>query len=385
MKRPADIVSDIDRRLVRTWAQALTGESDAEAWPHRFPLSGGSSRAIETDFAAVVSLIDDWRTWARGFNVELVDRSRRVGAVTHSIPSHLVVPSLDEAALICGEKWQGRLRRGRARLTALRQRFPELVGTSSMLRAVDGFEDVDFELLLQAGAWFAENSADGLTPRQVPLEGFHAKWLNTRQHLVALLAGKSDLGLSGNHPSRIHFSYLDPQHLALGGRKHDSASVGDRFVPAYAPEVVIISENKDTAINFPEFPGAISVEGVGKGGGTFASFDWLVHAPVVVYWGDMDADGLEILDGFRAAGVPARSIFMDRSSFDRWERYGTNVDKRGALLTGREPRLVPHLTDEERMLYLDLVGPAWSRVRRIEQERIPLAVARAMVTAVSRG
>ena len=385
MKKPADIVSDIDRRLVRTWAPALTGESDAVAWPHRFPLSGGSSRAIETDFAAVVSLIDDWRAWARRFDVELVDRGRRIGVVTHSIPSHLVVPSLDEAARICGVEWRNRLERGRNRLTELRQRFPELAEPSSLLKAVDGFDDVDFELLLRAGAWFAESSAEGLTPRQVPLEGFQAKWLNTRQHLVAQLAGKSDLGLSRNHPPRIHFSYLDPDHLARGGRKHDSATVGDRFEPAYAPQIVIISENKDTAINFPELRGAISVEGVGKGGGTFATFHWLVAAEIVVYWGDMDADGLEILDGFRAAGVPARSIFMDRASFDRWERYGTNVDKRGLPLTAREPRPVIHLSDDERTLYLDLVHPSWSRVRRIEQERIPLAVARAMVAAVSRG
>lgn len=385
MKKPADIVTEIDRRLVRTWAQSLTGESDSAAWPHRFALSGGSSRTIETDFTTMVSLIDDWRAWARDFNVELVDRGRRIGVVTHSIPSHLVVPSLEEAARICGGEWPGRLDRGQYRLEELHRRFPELADASRMLRAVDGFDDVDFELLLRAGAWFAENSADGLTPRQVPLEGFHAKWLNTRQHLVARLAGKDDLGLAGNHPSRIHFSYLDPAHLASGGRKHDSASVGDRFAPAYAPEVVIISENKDTAINFPELPGAISVEGVGKGGGALASFGWLAGAPVVIYWGDMDGDGLEILDGFRAAGVPARSIFMDRASFDRWEKYGTNVDKRGLPLGTREPRPVTELTDEERALYLDLVDPSWSRVRRIEQERIPLAVARAAVVAISDG
>lgn len=383
MKKPADIVGEIDRRLGKTWAQTLTGESDAVAWPHRFSLSGGSSRAIETDFSTMVGLIDDWRAWARGFDVELVDRGRRIGVVAHSIPSHLVVPSIDEAARICGGEWESRLGRGRDRLAELRQRFPELTELSSLLRAVAGFDDVDFELLLRAGAWFSENSAEGLTPRQVPLEGFHAKWLNTRQHLVATLAGKPNLGLARNHPPRIHFSYLDPDHLARGGREHDSATTGDSFEPAYLPRIVIISENKDTAVNFPELRGAISVEGVGRGGGTFATFPWLVTADVVIYWGDMDADGLEILDGFRAAGVPARSIFMDTESFNRWERYGTNVDKNGALLLGKEPRPVPHLTDEERRLYLNLVDPAWSRVRRIEQERIPLAVAHAIVTAAS--
>ncbi|MHB1431885.1 MAG: Wadjet anti-phage system protein JetD domain-containing protein [Streptosporangiaceae bacterium] len=36
-----------------------------------------------------------------------------------------------------------------------------------------------------------------------------------------------------------------------------------------------------------------------------------MNAPLVVRWGDMDADGPEILDGFPAAGVSARSILMD--------------------------------------------------------------------------
>jgi len=385
MKKPVDVVGEVSRRLSRTWAQTLCDESDVAAWPHRFALSGSSSRAMAEDFMSVVGVVAEWRSWARSFAVELVDRERRIGGVAHSIPSHVIVPSLDEAARICGGEWPSRLERGRERATELRQRFPGLAEPSSMLKAVDGFNDVDFELLLRAGEWFAEHSADGLTPRQVPLEGFQAKWLNTRQHLVARLAAKPGLELSRNHPPRIHFSYLDPDHLARGGRKHDSASVGDSFSPAYAPEVVIISENKDTAINFPEIPRAISIEGDGKGGGTFASFDWLVGARAVIYWGDMDADGLEILNGFREAGVPARSIFMDRASFDRWERYGTNVDKRGAALTGREPRPVSRLTGEERALYLNLVSYSWPRVRRIEQERIRLDVARAAVTAISNG
>ena len=386
MKQPADIVSEIERRLVRTWSHSLAAENaenDETAWPHRFSLSVASSEAIGADFAAVVKGVDDWRAWSRRFDVELVDRGRRIGSVAHSIPSHLIVPSIDEAAVICGDGWPSRLQRGRARLAELRRRFPELAEPSRLLKAVDGYNDVDFELLLRAGEWFSANSADGLTPRQVPLEGFHAKWLNTSQHLVATLAGKPDLGLSRNHPSRIHFSYLDPGHLAAGGRKHDSASVGDCFAPAYAPQIVIISENKDTAVNFPELPGAISIEGNGTGGGTFAAFAWLVDAPVVIYWGDMDADGLEIVDGFRAVGVKARSIFMNTASFDRWERFGTNVDKRGLPLTARAPGVVDNLTDEERALYLNLVDESWSRVRRVEQERIPLPVALAMVVAVS--
>lgn len=46
---------------------------------------------------------------------------------------------------------------------------------------------------------------------------------------------------------------------------------------------------------------------------------WIRDAEAVIYWGDMGADGLDILDGLRAAGIPVRSIFMDRAAYQRWE------------------------------------------------------------------
>ena len=141
--------------------------------------------------------------------------------------------------------------------------------------------------------------ARGLTPRQVPIPGVHAKWLQAHRAAVLALTGLDDLGLLANHPARIHFTYLDPDHRADGRRLHDSATVGDTFTPAYQPEVVVISENKDTAIHFPELAGGLIVEGVGRGGRTVASFPWIREAPLVVYWGDMDRDGYEILNGYR--------------------------------------------------------------------------------------
>jgi len=38
-----------------------------------------------------------------------------------------------------------------------------------------------------------------------------------------------------------------------------------------------------------------------------------------------------------------------------------------------------HLTDSERSMYDKLAAPEWTRVRRVEQERVPLSVAQAKV------
>ena len=67
----------------------------------------------------------------------------------------------------------------------------------------------------------------------------------------------------------------------------------------------------------------------------------------------MGADGLDILDGLRAAGIPVRSIFMDRAAYQRWEAYGTSTDSRGTPLAARPRQATSQLTAAERALYED--------------------------------
>jgi hypothetical protein len=228
-------------------------------------------------------------------------------------------------------------------------------------------------------AWFAGNDATGLTPRQVPIPGVQAKWLNTHRTQVEILGGRP-LCLAPNHPARIHFTYVDPAHLAAGGRRFDSATVGDAFRPAYSPDIVLIVENKDTAVHFPDLDGGIVVEGNGFGGSTAAAFDWIIGAPHLLYWGDLDAAGFEILDGFRRDGVPVTSILMDLDTYKTYERWGTNHRPDGTPIRRSEPKDLRELTLAERAVY-QLVCTAPGRAPRVEQERVLLAEAADAVRA----
>jgi hypothetical protein len=209
----------------------------------------------------------------------------------------------------------------------------------------------------------------------VPIPGLHAKWLNTSRHLIAALAERAHLGLLPAHPPRIHFTYLDPDHRSAGGRRYDSATVGDTMTPAYQPHVIVISENKDTAIHFPPLPDAISVEGEGFGAAAFARIPWITAAPHLIYWGDLDAYGFEIVDNFRREGLSVRTILTDETAYQRYEKYGSYTDAQGRRLkhTARKP--LQHLTAAERTLYERLTDPDWTGFLRIEEERIPLQIA----------
>jgi hypothetical protein len=295
----------------------------------------------------------------------------------------LTVNTVAAAAELGGLPWTTRLARAWDRYDRLRTDFPACAELERVLRATDQYTDADFNLLCTAATWFANHNADGLTPRQVPVPGLHAKWLNTSQHLVATLAGRDALGLAAPHPARVHFTYLDPEHLTAGGRRHDCISVGDNAEPAYTPKVVLISENKDTAVVLGPVPGGIAVEGGGFGGATAAALPWISACPVLLYWGDIDPSGYEILNGFRQAGLKVVSILMDQATYYAHEKFGSHTDKNGAPIQPSQRRTLPFLTPDEASMYERLTDPTWTRARRIEQERIPLGAATLAITAAA--
>jgi hypothetical protein len=284
MKSPEQVVDDVARRLARTWAATVAGANDAEeAWPHAFPLGQPRAGELAGSYSAAFENVTRWRAWSSQHALTLTLRTGRVMGTDQELPTHVHVPDIDTAARLCGGDWPARLARGRQRSAVLAHRYPPVARSGRVLSAVDALSDLDFDLLCRAADWFATGDAQSLTPRQVPIEGVHAKWLNTRHTLIATVAGIDDLGLLPPHPPRIHFTYLDPAHRAAGGRLHDSATVGDPVSLAYEPSIVVISENKDTAIHFPTVPRGIAVEGAGRGGATAAAFDWITGAPHVFY------------------------------------------------------------------------------------------------------
>jgi len=376
MKSPETVIEDIRRRLTGKWQADLVG--DEAVFPHAFPLGRPPASALLADYAAVHTQTVEWQDWARRHGVFLDYENRAAkGRTTQSVPTHVRVESLDQAVAIVATDWPERLSRARRRLVVLREMYPHVVDIGRILRLIDAYSTVDFELLLTVTDWYLEDPARaalGVTPRQVPIPGVHAKWLQAHRAGVQALTGLDDLGLMPGHPSRIHFTYLDPDHLAVGARAHDSATVGDTFAPAYLPEVVVISENKDTAIYFPSLAGGISVEGVGKGGKTPASFDWIRNARIVVYWGDIDRDGYEILNGYRTDfDREIDSILMDPETYETYGAFGTNLDQNGKTLEPGDPKPVGKLSTSERRMYLRLLDPLHTGHRRVEQERIPLA------------
>lgn len=368
-------------------------------------LAGGVVYEVVLGDPSQQTLVNDWSTvwqWKEAWwrtslpaGARLVPRTRivaRLGAngPKHDLPTHLAFDSLDAAAAFAEGTWSADLAQCRARWQALTLAFPQ-TATRAVLSATRNWEQVDFELLLSTSAWFRVTPRnqweDLLTPRQVPVPGIHAKWLDAqgRRVQVARLAGLERLSLA-QRPTRIHFSYADPQHLYAGERSHDSYTLTDTAAPAYSPQVVLICENKDTVVTFGgshQIPGLLLVEGNGDAAyKLLPEVPWIVAAPRVVYWGDLDAEGFQILSRLRVRlrksnGACVESILMDPATFTQFLEFGTKIDRSGKPLERREwdPMVAEGLTDIERETYRIVTDPDWLGFRRVEQELIPLDLA----------
>ncbi|MDB5338113.1 MAG: hypothetical protein JWN70_3732 [Planctomycetaceae bacterium] len=383
MKQPTDVAKETSRRLAQRWHEHEAGEESA-LWPNTISLGEPTKSELEADFDVARRWALSWRQWATDNKLELTWRNRNVNGTTQSLPTHVTIPDIDTAAKLAGTAWTENLTVARQRWLRLKREFPR-TASPKMLRAVATLSDADFDLLCAAATWFETHDSSGLTPRQVPVEGLHGKWLNTNIELVRQLSLRENLGLS-KRPTTIHFSYLDTDHLLAGGRRHDSATIGDAESLAYVPTVLIISENKDTAIFFPDVVKGIAIQGSGfEGVSIFARLPWVQECPAVFYWGDIDASGFEILNRLRSNGVRADSILMDRSTFELYQRFGATTDAHGNSLVCSPRKTLAYLTGPESAMYHDLTDPQWQNVRRIEQERIPLQTARtALVSLLAR-
>lgn len=106
-----------------------------------------------------------------------------------------------------------------------------------------------------------------------------------------------------------------------------------------------------------------AILGGGFGVSILAAIPWLCESPII-YWGDLDAQGFQILSQLRSVFPHVISLMMDEQTFQTFSPFHVEG-------TPCSIRQLPHLTEEEHRLFLHLS----ERTLRLEQERISHAYA----------
>lgn len=119
-----------------------------------------------------------------------------------------------------------------------------------------------------------------------------------------------------------------------------------------------IVENKMTFLTLPPVENGFAIWGKGFQVSLLREIAWLAQC-AIWYWGDLDAQGFAILAQLRAQWPHTRSFLMDAVTLEKYQLY---------IVTGtpHEGMSLPHLTEEEKLVYEKLASQNW----RLEQERI---------------
>jgi hypothetical protein len=120
----------------------------------------------------------------------------------------------------------------------------------------------------------------------------------------------------------------------------------------------IITENELTFLTLPPWRNTFALFGGGFMVSNLENISWLTECPIF-YWGDLDAQGFQILSRLRGLFPHVTSVMMDRETLTTFANYC--VESTPCLI-----RKLPYLTPEEHDLFLHLAENGL----RLEQERI---------------
>src|SRR5690606_14311446 len=113
----------------------------------------------------------------------------------------------------------------------------------------------------------------------------------------AAATGRAGLDLA-QRPVQLRVRFLDPA-LAPSGLRDVTAPVAELAGLAVAPRVVVVVENLESLLALPDRAGVVAVHGQGYAARHLHRTGWVAAADIV-YWGDIDTDGLNILSAVRS-------------------------------------------------------------------------------------
>lgn len=260
----------------------------------------------------------------------------------------------------------------------IRAHFPELehwLLEAKNIKKIIEHQEI-WEDLLKVCSYFKNNPKPNLYVRELPIK-VHTKFIEQHQGILKELL---NILIEGHiqkeekrFEKRFSLKYAEPvirfKLLDQGIADAFFSGINDLSIPlsqfeklALPIQKVIIVENKTslyTALTLPNMKGTMAVFGGGFGVVDLKHVSWFRQL-TLLYWGDIDVHGFEILSQFREIFSHTQSMLMDQTTFDLFFENDQGKPSKS--------KLTLYLNEEENMLYHRLK----EKNMRLEQEKIPL-------------
>lgn len=231
----------------------------------------------------------------------------------------------------------------------------------------------DWPDLMKVCQYFLDHPHPNCYLRELPI-AIHTKFIEERKSIVRELLDEllpaGAIRTDASHfeqrfylrydESLVRFRLLDPTLQEQLGLPFTDASIplSEFETLNWVGLPVVITENKINFLTLPSLPNAIGLWGGGFEVGILKKTGWLAHCPIF-YWGDLDAQGFQILAQLRSAFPHVKSVLMDQVTFKAFSQF-IGVGKPCSVET------LSQLTPLEQQLFKQLLISN----KRLEQEHI---------------
>lgn len=358
---------------------ATAAEVEMVTFPYTLPLPPLQIRLNRMGYEEARETIDEIFQLAKNkrgkgpvFTVKKI-KSRQWG--THNVPHQAVFETEGDFLYFLGKGKEGL--HLKTLLESTQTTFPEFLSRipgKTLLKLLTTKADIWSELV-KVCQYFFQNPRPDLFIRELPLD-LSSKFLESHQgllrELLPFFLSPLDFNPEGktfeqmfNLKKSPHFFRMRFLDLNLKGEmgipfEDFAASPGDLSEMAFPSQTkAIITENLYNYLGLPPLPRTLGIFGGGRSVSLLTEVAWS-HECDLYYWGDLDAQGFEILSHLRQSFPKMKSLFMDLVTLNKFGHLKTTGVKSGLKdLNG--------LGVEEKRVYDYLV----KNNVRLEQEKIP--------------
>lgn len=377
MIQPDDIKKKASRWYLSILSSSVQGTPD---FPRDVPFGKIESKGILDNFIDIKKEIEKLKNESKdkkgyGYSVASTSKNTR-SAGKQDLPTRIYFEDIDNyLKFLRKEKEYNRF------MIFTRQtekELPQLINwiESNPKKVLDNLDEWDD--ILKVCRYFLENPKPNIFIREIPLD-ISTKFIEENTKIISLLldilieehVNKEEKSFNKRYNLKYDEPLIRLRILDSETAQNHFSGVDDLSIPQgqfnqlnIPCKRVFVLENKTNVLNFltlPSMEDSIAIFGKGFGVGTLKDAEWLVGKQII-YWGDIDPHGFQILSQIRGYFPHTQSCMMDLETFREFE----DMTVTGTCTNVTE---LDHLNPEEHLLFDHLCSLKINN--RLEQEKIP--------------
>lgn len=371
MITPKEIKDKTERKYI-SFLQSLVEQRPFE----RLVIRGDKSytKSSLSEFEREIQLIHSHSKGKKGFGYSLDFQKVKTKYLgTQDLPTSIYFDNENDFLKFLGKEIE--VNSFKSNVEIILREFPALKDwiIKNPKKVIDNSNEL--QSILQVCQYFKQYPKPNLYVRELPIK-VHTKFIERNKSIIRelldVLICEHVNTEEKEFEKRFYLRYAEPQIRF----KVLDKTISDRFfsgiddiaIPVSQFEKlnlpirkVLVVENKTTlytTLTLPKMEDTIAIFGSGFSVFNLKNVRWFDNLKLL-YWGNIDVQGFEILSQFRSYFPQTKSILMDKQTFDKF------FEDDNGTPTNISTRL--NLTDEEQQLY-DILK---TNNRRLEQEKIP--------------